>query len=89
MVRIGRPVLRKHSTICAGSLVSHLAELSDIQTNAVRLHAVAQGASVIYEACCAPRSDASNALHSVLEVIIDLADRLATDLDRLETRMKS
>ncbi|WP_050524913.1 hypothetical protein [Pseudorhodobacter wandonensis] len=58
--------------------------ISDLQTDATFLHAMAQGIDVLYDIIKTDLSPASNSMPAMLQSLIERADRLAQDLDRVK-----
>jgi len=57
--------------------------IADLQSDAVFLHAMAQGIDVIYDTIKTDLSPASNSIPAMLQSLIERADRLANDLDEV------
>lgn len=57
--------------------------LTDVQTDATTLHALAQGAFELLELTPTPATPAANALYGLLVAMIERADTLARDLGNL------
>ncbi len=57
--------------------------LEEIHTNAVMLHALIEGAEVIYELIQTDLSPAANSMTAVIRTLCVQSDGLARDLERL------
>ena len=58
--------------------------LSDLQRDAVFLHAMAQGLDALYDTIATDISPASNSMPAMFESLIQRARLLADDLDRVQ-----
>lgn len=62
--------------------------IGDAQVDATMLHALAQGASELFDGSWSKATPATNALCALLAVIVEKADALANDLDVMETEAR-
>jgi len=62
--------------------------LSDLQSDAIYLHAMAQGIDALYDTLRPEISPASNSMPAMFQSLIERARRLADDLETLESAAK-
>lgn len=62
--------------------------LSDLQTDAVYLHAMAQGVDALYDTIATDLSPASNAMPAMFQSLIERAEKLVAGIDALELRVR-
>ena len=55
--------------------------ISELQSDAIFLHAMAQGMDVLYDTIKTDLSPASNSMPAMFQSLIERADRLAQDLE--------
>ncbi|MES2844857.1 MAG: hypothetical protein V4747_07515 [Pseudomonadota bacterium] len=58
-----------------------MSKLAEIQSDATLLHSLCEGALELLELTTTVASPASNALHGLVVVLIERADKLASDLE--------
>jgi hypothetical protein len=61
---------------------------SDLQIDAVYLHAMVQGIDALYDTIEVKSCPASNALPAFLKSLMQWADKMANDIEALETNIK-
>lgn len=61
---------------------------ADLQTDAVYLHAMAQGVDALYDTIATDACPASNAMPAFLRSMIQWAEKLSSDVEKLETGLK-
>jgi hypothetical protein len=62
--------------------------ISQLQSDACFLHAMAQGVDALFDTISTELSPASNAMPAMFQSLIERADRLAQDLDAMESEMR-